>query len=341
MNNKKIKVLIFGALVICINFMPGIASGNDTWNKITINNETCSYQSKSGQLIKKCEHLPVATESIQSPIQSSTQYNPQPHPLALITKPEFIAAEDQKVITMPVTSKPIQKSLANSENQISSFQVNRSDDNHNSFSYFVVTLIFGYFLGYQKSKRSEDYIQDQAEKMVKTELKSLDKSLYCIMHDITLPIGNGTTQIDHIVISEHGIFVIETKSHKGWIFGKENDGIWTQVIKGGKKYTFHSPIVQNSNHIKHIERIANIESNTIKNIVVFTNPGMEFKAARPKYVLKLNELKSYINQSTSTPISSQRVHEIIGCIEFNRKERSEQTNNDHIAFIKSRFKRRS
>ena len=29
----------------------------------------------------------------------------------------------------------------------------------------------------------------------------------------------GTTQIDHILVSKYGIFVIETKNRKGWIFG--------------------------------------------------------------------------------------------------------------------------
>ena len=48
---------------------------------------------------------------------------------------------------------------------------------------------------------------------------NLDKE-YCFLNDVIIPdnIG-GTTQIDHIVLSPYGIFVIETKNLKGWIFG--------------------------------------------------------------------------------------------------------------------------
>lgn len=38
-------------------------------------------------------------------------------------------------------------------------------------------------------------------------------------HDLYVlrPDGQGSTQIDHVVISPFGIFVIETKNYKGWI----------------------------------------------------------------------------------------------------------------------------
>ena len=183
----------------------------------------------------------------------------------------------------------------------------------------------------------DDYIQDQAEKKVGKELKILDKNHYYIMHDITLPLDNGFTQIDHIVFSERGIYVIETKSHKGWIFGRVIDEKWTQIIKSGKKYSFYSPFIQNANHIKYLENIANLESDTLNNVVVFTNPEMEFKTTLPNNVLKVNGLNAYIEQSRSNPISKERLYQIIGCIEFNRKERSMQTNNEHVAYVKSRF----
>lgn len=47
----------------------------------------------------------------------------------------------------------------------------------------------------------------------------LDKEIYTTLNNITIPTANGTTQIDHVVVSRHGIFVIETKNMKGWIFG--------------------------------------------------------------------------------------------------------------------------
>lgn len=99
----------------------------------------------------------------------------------------------------------------------------------------LICLYIGFRLGKHKKLNSNSYIQNEAELEVIKELKKLDKNKYYVMNDITLPTEEGTTQIDHIVFSENGIFVIETKGHKGWIFGKENDRNWTQYLKGGRK----------------------------------------------------------------------------------------------------------
>ena len=58
------------------------------------------------------------------------------------------------------------------------------------------------------------------EKITEQKLSlSLDSGVYNIYHDIIIPSRNGTTQIDHVIISPYGLFVIETKNLKGWIYG--------------------------------------------------------------------------------------------------------------------------
>jgi len=41
------------------------------------------------------------------------------------------------------------------------------------------------------------------------------------------PVNNEKLQIDHIVVSKYGVFVVETKNIKGWIpvFRKLNNGL--------------------------------------------------------------------------------------------------------------------
>ena len=43
----------------------------------------------------------------------------------------------------------------------------------------------------------------------KLELNKLPKDKYIVLNDILIKSNNGTSQIDHIVISKFGIFVIE------------------------------------------------------------------------------------------------------------------------------------
>ena len=66
----------------------------------------------------------------------------------------------------------------------------------------------------------------------------LDEQVYRRFHDVIVPSRNGTTQIDHIVVSVYGIFVVETKNHSGWVFGDEHAAQWTAVYYG-KKFRLH------------------------------------------------------------------------------------------------------
>ena len=71
---------------------------------------------------------------------------------------------------------------------------------------------------------------------------SLDTKLYRRLHDVIIPSNNGTAQIDHILVSPFGIFVIETKNYKGWIYGSESQSNWTQVIYKSK-HNFQNPLL--------------------------------------------------------------------------------------------------
>ena len=114
------------------------------------------------------------------------------------------------------------------------------------------------------------------EKFVSRKLSKLDLDHYKILDDLLLP-SNGnlnTTQIDHIVVSNYGIFCIETKSYKGWIFGNANDKYWTQVIYRHKE-RFYNPLRQNYAHVKAIEELISFKYSKaqILSFVVFPNAG--------------------------------------------------------------------
>ncbi|QSW90410.1 NERD domain-containing protein [Flavobacterium endoglycinae] len=72
---------------------------------------------------------------------------------------------------------------------------------------FSLILIFGFY----KSKIKGII----GEKTVSSILHFLDKSEYKIINNVVLKTGEVTTQIDHVIISSFGIFVIETKNYKG------------------------------------------------------------------------------------------------------------------------------
>ena len=66
------------------------------------------------------------------------------------------------------------------------------------------------------------------EKFVAWRLRFGLPDEYLILNDVYLPLPDGTTtQIDHIVVSQYGVFVVETKCYKGWIFGNAESKVWT------------------------------------------------------------------------------------------------------------------
>lgn len=80
------------------------------------------------------------------------------------------------------------------------------------------------------------------EKAVVNRLSSLPENKYTVINNVMLRTDYGTTQIDHIVVSVYGIFVIETKNYSGWITGGEFSEEWTKNMYG-KKYTFRNPLI--------------------------------------------------------------------------------------------------
>ncbi len=96
----------------------------------------------------------------------------------------------------------------------------------------------------------------------------LPASEYAVFHNLTLRTPRGTTQIDHVIVSRYGVFVIETKHMTGWIFGSEDARFWT---KKNRQHTlrFLNPLQQNEGHIKALSRLVRIPRETLHSVVVF------------------------------------------------------------------------
>ena len=166
--------------------------------------------------------------------------------------------------------------------------------------------------------------------------KNLDKNTYHLIKDVTLPSKDGTTQIDHILVSKYGLFVIETKNIMGWIFGSENQKKWTQQIYKHKN-TFQNPLHQNYKHIKTLSEILNIEESKFYSVVVFTGES-SFKTKMPENVLDRGYTK-YIKSKSTVLFSDTEVYKIINKIEAKQFERGFKTNREHVKNLKKTHKK--
>jgi restriction system protein len=144
--------------------------------------------------------------------------------------------------------------------------------------------------------------------VIRAGLKKLDPALYRHFHDLYLPRpdGQGTTQLDHVVVSPFGIFVIETKNYKGWIFGSEKQPQWTQQIYR-KKSRFQNPLHQNKLHVRALMAFLHLPESRFLPVVFFVG-DTQFKTPMPSNVLNRG-LLSWIKSHTAPLLDKNSVQQ--------------------------------
>ena len=165
----------------------------------------------------------------------------------------------------------------------------------------------------------------------------LEKDVYHRLNGITLPRGNGgSTQIDHIIISVYGIFVIETKNYKGWIYGKETQRQWTQSFPNGSKFKFQNPLRQNYLHIKTLADLLGLELSYFHSMIAFIGEcELKTRDELPEHVLT-SGMVSYVKKKQDKLLTEDEVTSIVEQIESNRFSKSWRTNRQHKAYLKDK-----
>jgi len=172
------------------------------------------------------------------------------------------------------------------------------------------------------------------EKRVSSFLADLDCEEYRVYNDLLFRDGKYTTQVDHIIISRYGVFVLETKNIHGKVYGGGNAEFWKQYLPdtGYKRYGFtqehqlRNPIWQNDGHIKTLRRLIFGNEIPVYGIVVFpSETDINVTANQP--VLNMCDVVPYIKQYRDRVLSSEqmgfyrrRLLEVISTSESDRKE---------------------
>jgi ribosomal protein L37AE/L43A len=157
------------------------------------------------------------------------------------------------------------------------------------------------------------------EFLVNRLLSKLPESDYTLIKDVTLPTNDGTTQVDHIVVSRYGIFVVETKNMKGWIFGSARQKQWTQKIYRHSS-KFQNPLHQNYKHIKALETLLGCSEEHLHSVIVFIGDST-FKTEMPPNVTYARGSIRYIQQFNDVVFSDKdyaRLTESINQIKLKR-----------------------
>lgn len=145
------------------------------------------------------------------------------------------------------------------------------------------------------------------ERRISSKLLSLPNE-YHLYNDVYIEVEGRSVQIDHVIISQYGVFVIETKNYTGWIFGTDKSEYWTKNVYG-TKFRFRNPLKQNYSHMKSLQALLNIPANKFIPIIVFLN-GATLKCHTSGIVIYSHQLKSTILSYKTHLFSEEEVQRL-------------------------------
>lgn len=151
--------------------------------------------------------------------------------------------------------------------------------------------------------------------------KKLGNDSY-IFNDLSLRHGGKRAQVDHLVVTPRGIFVIETKTWRGEIDGREQDTHWTQVRQPGQKpIKLSNPILQNQRQIQVLRLFLQdhgIEWPDLYPVLVSRSPEAVFWVQSTTPILKPAEAAHHISSQQSGRAYTEK--EVTAVIELLKKK---------------------
>lgn len=195
--------------------------------------------------------------------------------------------------------------------------------------WWLIPLLF--LLAFLKSPFMKGFL---GELMVNLAAKFfLDKKIYTLFKNVTLPTEGGTTQIDHVVVSRYGVFVVETKNMKGWIFGDPKQKTWTQKMY---RHTnkFQNPLHQNYKHTQTLQSALELDPEKVFSMVVFVGDS-EFKTPMPDNVVNLGGYLRFIKSKTQLLLNDSEILAVCDKIASGRLKPSIKTHREHVKHVKT------
>lgn len=187
---------------------------------------------------------------------------------------------------------------------------------------------------------SPTVIGAEGERRVNSTLsRNLDERDYILLEDLTLPTSHGTTQVDHIVLSRFGVFVIETKNMSGWIFGGKTQARWTQVMRRHKSQ-FQNPLRQNYHHVKVVQDLLGIRLDQLENLVAFVGSAEPKTEMPPNVFWNRRDLFNYISSQKTVRFTEGEVRDFAQKLRSGALEGNKETRRAHVQHVREKATRK-
>lgn len=150
------------------------------------------------------------------------------------------------------------------------------------------------------------------ENHVANALESLPNNYY-VLNNVGIEDNMGRSEIDSLVVSKNGIWIVEVKSHIGSIYGQEENNYWDYERANGQKDEIENPLKQSYRQMKILKNIFDAKGIDVfvKYCVVFPNASAVCVNSDKVYT-NLDRLKQDIVTGGSKKISTNELINILG-----------------------------
>lgn len=150
------------------------------------------------------------------------------------------------------------------------------------------------------------------ENHVANSLETLPSNYY-VLNNVGIKDNMGRSEIDSLVVSKNGIWIVEVKSHIGSIYGEEEDNLWDYERANGQDDEIENPLKQSYRQMKILKNIFDDKGIDVfvKYCVVFPNASAVCVNSDKVYT-SLDRLKQDILLGSNKKISTNELIKILG-----------------------------
>lgn len=172
----------------------------------------------------------------------------------------------------------------------------------------------------EKAKNIANMLQQgiDCENHVANSLETLPSNYY-VLNNVGIKDNMGRSEIDSLVVSKNGIWIVEVKSHIGSIYGEEEDNVWDYERANGQDDEIENPLKQSYRQMKILKNIFDDKGIDVfvKYCVVFPNASSVCVNSDKVYT-SLDRLKQDILLGSNKKISTNELIKILGVFKIKR-----------------------
>ena len=136
----------------------------------------------------------------------------------------------------------------------------------------------------------------------------LDNRVYRRLGEVTIRHSGGTTRVNHVVVSNYGIFVIDENSETG-SFQASSGMNWTEY-KDEHSLEIPNPVRQIANQAHALQEALGLPGSHFNTAVFFTGAGVYLKGEVPDNVIS-EGFTDYVKSFKKVILSDAQVEEIV------------------------------